>query len=81
MELGMMISTFAHISPHLLGAFMLALACVPLIFVLQDNHRRSADRKRVAELRREARLQAELHSRGASGKPGMAEGWVSQTPR
>lgn len=76
----MMVSTLAHISPHLLGAFMLALACIPLIFVLQDNHRRATDKKRMAALRREARLQAELHGRGAS-KVGLVEGWAGQAPR
>lgn len=77
----MMVSTFAHISPHLLGAFMLALACVPLIFVLQDSRRRSAEKKRMAQLRREARLAAELHGRGAVTKPSMVEGWAGQGPR
>ncbi|MBX9594500.1 MAG: hypothetical protein K2X46_09065 [Roseomonas sp.] len=77
----MMVSTFAHISPHLLGAFMLALACVPLIFVLQDHQRRSAEKKRMAQLRREARLAAELHGRSAATRPGMVEDWAGQAPR
>lgn len=76
----MMISTLAHISPHLLGAFMLALACVPLIFVVQDNRRRATERKRMAALRREARIQAELHGR-TSGKSALTEGWASPAPR
>ncbi|MEI6161399.1 MAG: hypothetical protein WCP77_16305 [Roseococcus sp.] len=76
-----MVSTFAHISPHLLGAFMLALACVPLIFVLQDSQRRSTEKKRMALLRREARLAAELRGRGTSSKPDLVEGWASQSPR
>lgn len=77
----MMVSTFAHISPHLLGAFMLALACVPLIFVLQDNHRRAAERRRVTKLRREARLAAELRGRGAESKLGLVGNWAGQAPR
>jgi hypothetical protein len=76
----MMVSTFAHISPHLLGLFMLALACVPLVFVLQDRHRRAAEQKRMAQLRREARVAAELRGRD-NAKPGMVEGWVGQAPR
>ncbi|MBS7792095.1 hypothetical protein KTR66_18995 [Roseococcus sp. SDR] len=75
----MMLSTFTHISPHLLGLFMLALACVPLVFVLQDRKRRAVEQKRMALLRREARLAAELHGRGPK-KP-LVEGWVSQAPR
>jgi len=46
-----MVGTFAHISPYLLGAFMFALACVPLVFVLHDSQRRSAEKKRMAQLR------------------------------
>ena len=76
-----MVSTLAHISPYLLGAFMLALACIPLIFVLQDTQRRSAERRRVAQLRREARLAAELHVRGIESKPDFVEGWAGSTPR
>lgn len=75
----MMLSSFAHISPHLLGLFMLALACVPLVFVVQDRRRRAVEQKRMAQLRREARLTAELHGRGPQ-KP-LVEGWVSQAPR
>ena len=62
----MMISTLAHISPHLLGAFMLALACIPLIFVWQDHTRRKGEKARVTQLRREARVAAELRVRGAA---------------
>ncbi len=75
----MMVSTLAHISPHLLGLFMLALACVPLVFILQDRKRRTTERKRVALLRHEARLAAELHGRGQA-KP-LVDDWVSQAPR
>lgn len=76
----MMVSTIAHVSPHLLGLFMLALACVPLVFVLQDRHRRAAEQKRVSQLRREARIAAELRGRGEV-KPGLVEGWAGQAPR
>ena len=75
----MMLSSFAHISPHLLGLFMLALACVPLVFVLQDRKRRAVEQKRMAQLRREARVAAELQGR-APQKP-LVDGWVSQAPR
>lgn len=75
----MMLSSFAHISPHLLGLFMLALACVPLVFVLQDRKRRAVEQKRMAQLRREARVAAELQVR-APQKP-LVDGWVSQAPR
>jgi len=34
-----MISEFTHLAPHFLGLFMIALACVPVIFILQDRHR------------------------------------------
>lgn len=76
-----MVGTFAHISPYLLGAFMFALACVPLVFVLHDSQRRSAEKKRMAQLRHEARIAAELHGRGAATKPGMVEDWAGQGPR
>jgi hypothetical protein len=33
-----------ELAPHLLGAFMIALACVPLVFVWQDRHRKPAKR-------------------------------------
>lgn len=76
----MMVSTFAHISPHLLGLFMLALACVPLVFVLQDRQRRATEQKRMARLRREARVAAELRGRD-DARSGLVEGWVGQTLR
>jgi hypothetical protein len=60
-----MVSTLAHISPHLLGIFMLALACVPLVFVWQDHQRRKGEKSRVSQLRREARVAAELRGRSA----------------
>lgn len=34
-----MIGEFTHLAPHALGVFMVALACVPVLFVLQDRHR------------------------------------------
>jgi hypothetical protein len=76
----MMVSSFAHISPHLLGLFMLALACVPLVFVLQDKQRRATEQKRMAQLRREARIAAELRGRGDADSR-VIEGWVGQAPR
>jgi hypothetical protein len=75
----MMFSSFAHVSPHLLGLFMLALACVPLVFVVQDRKRRAAEQKRMTQLRREARVAAELQGRGPQ-QP-LVDGWVSQAPR
>jgi len=51
-----MFTSFADVSPQMLGIFMLALACVPLIFVWQDSHRRKGEKRRLSELRREARL-------------------------
>lgn len=38
-----------EIAPHLLGAFMIALACVPLVFVWQDRGRRQAERSRLTK--------------------------------
>lgn len=38
-----------EIAPHLLGAFMIALACVPLVFVWQDRGRRRAERDHTAK--------------------------------
>ncbi len=37
------------IAPHLLGAFMIALACIPLVFVWQDRGRKRAMRDRLAK--------------------------------
>jgi hypothetical protein len=36
-----------ELAPHLLGVFMIALACIPLIFVWQDRCRKRTA-KRVA---------------------------------
>ena len=74
----MMISTLAHISPHLLGAFMLALACIPLIFVWQDHMRRKSEKVRVTQLRREARVAAELRVRGAALRLNEVQGLVQR---
>lgn len=38
-----------EIAPHLLGVFMIALACIPLIFVWQDRGRKRASRDTVAK--------------------------------
>jgi len=77
----MMVSTLANIWPHLLGLFMLALACVPLIFVWQDSHRRQGEKKRLSALRREVRLAAQLH-RPVSGAPAaLVQGWGGEARR
>ena len=77
----MMVGTLAHVSPHLLGLFMLALACVPLVFVWQDHRRRSAERKRMWLLRREARVAAELRAREGQATPGLVQGWAGEARR
>ena len=77
----MMGSSFTHVSPYLLGVFMLALACIPLVFVVQDTLRRNTEKKRVSDLRREARVAAELRSRGAHANLGLTEDWVGEARR
>lgn len=77
----MMGSSLMHISPHLLGAFMLALACVPLVFVWQDRQRRDGEKKRLSKLRQEARIAAELRTRVKRDVPGFAEGWAGEARR
>lgn len=77
----MMVSTLAHISPHLLGIFMLALACIPLIFVWQDHQRRVSERKRMSQLRREARIAAELRARDEKASAGLVQGWAGEARR
>lgn len=52
------------IAPHMLGVFMIALACVPLVFVWQDRGRRTMERNRITRLQREARVAARLRARG-----------------
>lgn len=77
----MMVGTLAHVSPHLLGLFMLALACVPLVFVWQDHRRRSAEKRRVGLLRREARVAAELRAREGKPASGLVQGWAGEARR
>lgn len=77
----MMVSTLAHISPHVLGLFMLALACVPLIFVLQDHRRRNAEKSRLSLLRREARVAAQLRPREGEAAPGLVQDWAGEARR
>lgn len=76
-----MVSTIAQNSPHILGAFLLAVACVPLFFVVQDHFRRSTDRKRVTLLRREAKLASELRDRGAETGRDLVDGWAGPARR
>ncbi len=33
-----------ELAPHLLGVFMIALACIPLVFVWQDRGRKQTKR-------------------------------------
>lgn len=33
-----------ELAPHMLGVFMIALACIPLVFVWQDRSRKQARR-------------------------------------
>lgn len=77
----MMVSTLAHISPHLLGVFMLALACIPLVFVWQDHQRRVNERERVSQLRREARIAAELRARDEKVSQSLVQGWAGEARR
>jgi len=77
----MMVSTLAHISPHLLGLFMLALACIPLIFVWKDRQRRQSWKKRLAALRHEARLAARLRNPAIEGDTGLVQGWAGEARR
>ena len=52
-----------EIAPHLLGLFMIGLACIPLIFVWQDRHRRLPERERQEKLPK---------IRPAEGRPTLA---------
>jgi hypothetical protein len=71
-----------ELAPHMLGVFMIALACIPLVFVWQDRGRKQADRDRVAKLQREARLAARLRDRGAAAAaPRLAEDWLGEVRR
>ena len=77
----MIFSSLAHISPHMLGLFMLALACVPLIFVWQDSLRRQSDKKRLSALRREARAAAQLHGSAKQLPAALVQGWAGEERR
>lgn len=77
----MIASTLGHISPHLLGIFMLGLACVPLIFVWQDSHRRQGEKKRLSALRREVRLAAQLRGPPKEIPSALVQGWGGEARR
>jgi hypothetical protein len=77
----MMVGTLAHVSPHLLGLFMLALACFPLVFVWQDHRRRSVEKRRVGLLRREARVASKLRARERQAAPGLVQDWAGEARR
>jgi nicotinamide riboside transporter PnuC len=53
-----------ELAPHLLGVFMIALACIPLVFVWQDRGRKQAVRERMAK-----RIQVPV-----TGRTGLAGG-------
>ncbi len=68
-----------ELAPHMLGVFMIALACIPLVFVWQDRGRKQADRERIAKLQQEARLAARLRARGtAEAEARLAEDWLAR---
>jgi hypothetical protein len=78
-ELRVMLVGLEALAPHMLGVFMLALACIPLVFVWQDRGRKQADRDRVAKLQSEARLAARLRERGmAQAEPNLAADWMGE---
>lgn len=71
-----------ELAPHMLGVFMIALACIPLVFVWQDRGRKQAERERLTKLHREARVAAQLRGRGAAElAPRLAEGWTGEARR
>ncbi len=76
-----MFSSFADVSPHMLGIFMLALACIPLIFVWHDSKRRHGDRQRLALLRGEARLTAQLRASSNAAPSAVVQNWASEARR
>jgi len=77
-----MLLDLEEFAPHMLGVFMIALACIPLVFVWQDRGRKQADRERVAGLQREARVAARLRAKGASSaEPRFAENWLGEIRR
>ncbi|WP_421994885.1 hypothetical protein [Roseococcus sp.] len=39
-----MLIELEEIAPHVLGMFMIALACIPLVFVWQDRGRKTGKR-------------------------------------
>lgn len=71
-----------ELAPHVLGLFMMALSCIPLVFVWQDRRRKAAERQRVAKLRHEAGVAARLRARGTTSvEPSFAEGWMGEARR
>lgn len=71
-----------QVAPHMLGAFMIALACIPLVFAWQDRNRRQADKERVARLQREARVTARLRAQSAAETaPRLAADWLHEARR
>ncbi|MDB5413646.1 MAG: hypothetical protein JWR10_1981 [Rubritepida sp.] len=77
-----MVGNLEYIAPHVLGVFMIALACIPLVFVWQDRGRKLVEQKRVGKLRREARIAAELRARGmVEAEPNFADGWIGGEAR
>lgn len=42
-----MFAGLEEIAPHLLGIFMIALACIPLVFVWQDRRQRRGEAARM----------------------------------
>lgn len=77
-----MLPDLQNVAPHMLGVFMIALACIPLVFVWQDRGRKQADRDRVAKLQREARVAARLRAQGTAGtEPRLAADWLGEARR
>ena len=71
-----------ELAPHMLGVFMIALACIPLVFVWQDHGRKQAERGRVAKLKNEARIVARLRERGtAVTVPALTEDRLGEARR
>ena len=52
-----------------------------LVFVWQDSQRKDGEKKRLGKLRQEARIAAELRTRGQQDAPGFAEGWAGEARR
>ena len=69
------------VAPHLLGVFMIALACIPLLFVWQDRARRQAQRAHIEALQREARVAARLRGRSARDAERLVEDWLAEARR